>query len=162
MLDRGHRSRTPARPAGRRQEPLWLKLARHAAVSSVATVLSQGVLVLCTLGLGLPPVLANTAGAVTSTPPAFQLNRRWAWGRTGKSHLHTEVVPFWGFSLLGWAASSVAVHRVVGALRHTHMSHAGRTASMMVASLLAYGLIWGLRFVVLDRLVFGRLAKDAV
>ncbi|HEX2117654.1 MAG TPA: hypothetical protein VHF91_00595, partial [Acidimicrobiales bacterium] len=39
----------------------------------------------------------------------YYLNRKWAWGKKGKSHLMKEIVPFWSLALLGlifstWAA----------------------------------------------------------
>ncbi len=61
----------------------------------------------------------------------------------------TSVFPFRPFALLGWTASTVAVHWAGGALGQAHLSHEARAPFVMAASPFAYGLM-AARFVLLD------------
>ncbi|HUS62317.1 MAG TPA: GtrA family protein, partial [Acidimicrobiales bacterium] len=49
-------------------------------------------------------ILANVIGGV----PSYYLNRRWAWGKRGRSHLMREVVPFWALAFISLAFSTWA------------------------------------------------------
>ena len=40
-----------------------------------------------------------------ATFPSYWLNRRWAWGKSGRSHFMKEIVPFWAMSAAGIAFS---------------------------------------------------------
>ena len=60
--------------------------------------------------------------------PAYYLNRTWAWGKSGRSHVFQEVVPFWTMTPIGITISigtaSLAHH--VGN-RRTTSTTSGRT-----------------------------------
>ena len=51
------------------------------------------------------------------------MNRKWAWGKTGRSHVWKEVVPFWTLAFIGWAISTVAVNLMETYTKHHHLSH---------------------------------------
>ena len=130
------------------------KFIRYSLVSVVAVGISQVVILVCTLAFGFSGVLANTIGCVVSTPASYELNRKWAWGKEGKSHLWREVVPFWGLTLVGfifsegttqWADNMAHSHDVTGLLR---------SLAIMGASLFAWGVVWIVKFVIFNRLVF--------
>ena len=53
------------------------------------------------MGVVEATVLANCIATI----PAYNLNRRWTWGKSGRSHLMKEVVPFWAMSALGIVGS---------------------------------------------------------
>ena len=51
---------------------------------------------------------ANVVACAVATVPSYYLNRCWAWGRRGRSHLWKEVVPFWVIAFAGLALSTWA------------------------------------------------------
>ena len=60
-----------------------------------------------------------------ATFPSYWLNRNWAWGKSGRSHLMKEVVPFWVMSAFGIAFS------IVGASVARHLGH-GRSHTCLL------------------------------
>ena len=130
------------------------KFIRYSMVSVIAIVISQVTLVLCTGVFGLSAILSNTVAAVVSTPASFELNRKWAWGKSGKSHLWREVAPFWGFSLIGYLGSTGTV-QLADTMTRSHGVHGlPRVLAIMGAQLFAYGLVWIVKFLVFNRIVF--------
>jgi putative flippase GtrA len=128
------------------------KFIRYSMVSGVAIVISQVTILVCIAAFGLSGIAANTIGAVAATPASYELNRKWAWGKRGKSHLWREVVPFWSLSLAGYLASTGTVQLADNMAKSNHMEHFTRALLIMGASLLAYGVIWIVKFVVLNKL----------
>ena len=85
------------------------KFIRYSMVSAVAIVISQATILICAWVFGLSGIVANTIGALVATPASYELNRKWAWRKGGKSHLWREVVPFWALTFVGWLASTGTV-----------------------------------------------------
>ena len=133
--------------------PRIRRLVKFAAVSVVAVVVSQ-VTLLITFGLlhweARP---ANLAAFVMSTIPSFELNRRWTWRRSGRTHLRRELVPFWVLAFAGLVASDQAT-RFAAAASADLASRTSRTLVVMFASLTTYGVLWLVKFALLDRLVW--------
>jgi len=130
------------------------KFIRYSMVSGVAVVISQVTILLCTGVFGLSGILSNTLGAVASTPASYELNRKWAWGKRGKSHLWREVAPFWGFTLVGYLGSTGTVQLADSMTQAHHVHGAPRVIAIMGASLFAYGVVWIVKFLVFNRIVF--------
>jgi putative flippase GtrA len=130
------------------------KFIRYSMVSGIAVVISQVTLVLCTGVFGLSGIVSNTVAAVVSTPASYELNRKWAWGKSGKSHLWREVAPFWGFTLIGYLGSTGTV-QLADTMTKSHGVHGGlRVLAIMGAQLFAYGLVWIVKFLVFNRIIF--------
>jgi len=104
--------------------------------------------------LGWSAVSANAFSAALATGPAYILSRRWVWKMAGRSHLLGEVVPFWGLTLLGLAASTGAVALAEDVATRITLDRAVQTTIVAAAALAAYGVVWAIRFVLLDRFVF--------
>lgn len=135
-----------ARPGVRR-------LVKFAAVSAIAVAVSQTTL-LVTFGLlHWEARAANLASFVLSTIPSFELNRRWTWRRGGRTHLRRELIPFWVLAFLGLVASDQAT-RFAAAASEDLSSRTVRTLVVMGASLATYGVLWLVKFALLDRLVW--------
>lgn len=128
------------------------RFVRYSLVSGVAIVISQATILICTWIFGLSGIAANTIGALAATPASYELNRKWAWGKHGKSHLWREVVPFWSLSLLGFLASTGTVQLADNFTKAQHIVGLPRSLVLMGASLFAYGIVWVLKFVVFNRL----------
>jgi putative flippase GtrA len=82
------------------------------------------------------------------------LNKYWVWGKSGRAHLRREVIPFWVFTVAGWGLSTGAVWLV----EH----HVGtpdsvlRTGAVLAASIAGFGVLWVLKYLFLDKIMFGR------
>ena len=140
-------------PRDLRANPRLRRLVKFAAVSAIAVVISQSTL-LITFGLfHWPARSANLTAFVMSTIPSFELNRRWTWRRSGRTHLRRELAPFWILAIIGLAASDQAT-RFAARASEDLGSRPLRTLVVMLASLTTYGVLWLVKFGLLDRLVW--------
>lgn len=92
-------------------------------------------------------VFANVCAAV----PSYFLNRQWAWGKSGRSHVFKEVLPFWivsaasiTFSIAG-AATAKYVGRVEAA------NHFEETLLVLAFNVLCFGIFWVLKLLIFNR-----------
>lgn len=129
--------RRPA-PAGRLR-----RLARFGTASVVAGALSQLVLLVARGRLGWSGSSANLAGVAASGPVAFHLNHRLVWPRAAPGERWRAAVPFLATTAAGALLSTVAVGVV------DERWHSGLAAPS--ANLAAFGLLWVLRFALLER-----------
>jgi putative flippase GtrA len=133
--------------------PSGRKLLRYTMVSVISTAVSASVLAIVYGGLRLWTEVPSTVFAnVVATVPSYYLNRRWAWGKSGRSHMLREVVPFWVASLAGIALSILAASEAqhFGEVHNLH--HFGRTVLVVGANFVAFGTLWVLKFLVFNRL----------
>ncbi len=130
------------------------KFIRYSMVSVVAIVISQVTILVCAWVFGLSGIAANTIGALAATPASYELNRKWAWGKTGKSHMWREIVPFWSLTLVGWLASTGTVEIADNMCKSHGVAGLGRALAIMGASLFAYGVVWIVKFVIFNHVVF--------
>lgn len=138
---------------------LWLntkegkKILRYSTVSVISTGVSFSVLFLV-YGVGRlwTEVPSTVFANAVATFPSYWLNRTWAWGKTGRSHLIKEVAPFWAMAALGITFSIVGASfaRHLGA---THdLSHVVRTILVLVANLMSFGIFWLAKLALFNRL----------
>jgi len=135
--------------------PTGKKAVRYTMVSAISVAVGQAVLFL-TFGimrLG-SAVTCNIIATAVATVPSYYLNRWWAWGRTGRSHLWKEIVPFWALAFLGLALSIFAVDVAESEAHRITSSHLGTALIVNAASLAAWGVIWVGKFIILNRLLF--------
>jgi putative flippase GtrA len=133
--------------------PSSVKLIKYASVSAISTVVSQ-VTLLLTFGVFhvMSEVPANIVANVVATVPSYALNRRWVWGKSGKSHFWREVAPFWILSFIGLAFSSLAVW-IAGDFARAHGLNHGATALLVnLANLVSFGILWIVKFVIYNKL----------
>ena len=128
------------------------RLVRYTGVSAIATSTSLVVLFVLVGIVGLPAIWSNVVATAIGTVPSFELNRRWVWQRQGRRSLLGQIIPFTALSFTGLLVSSVVVGVVSG---HTSgWSHWGHTLAVEFANIAAYGSLWVVQYVVLDRLLF--------
>ena len=126
---------------------------RYAMVSVVAVGVSQLVLAITFSVFGWSPVLSNVTAVMLGSIPSYVLNRAWVWGKTGKNHFWREVVPFWALAFVGLGFSTLLVA----------VAHEWNEAAWVpsAANLVAFGILWVVKYLVLDALLF-RVAPDDV
>ena len=122
------------------------RLLRFTAVSAMSIVLTQVLLQsfygLTSLGAAWSNILAVGLSAI----PAFLILRRWVWGRVGNHSITREILPFWAYTFLGLALSTV----VVAAVEDRWQS----ALAVSLANLAAFGALWITKFVLLERWLF--------
>jgi putative flippase GtrA len=136
------------------------KLFRYTMVSVISTAVSLTVIALV---YGVfhwwTEVPSTIFGNAVATFPSYWLNRRWAWGKGGRSHWLKEVAPFWVMSALGIAFS------IIGASLARHFSivhHFGnleKTATVELANVLSFAVFWVLKLIVFNRMFKVELAE---
>jgi len=133
--------------------PSSLKLFKYAGVSVISTIVSQVTLFLTFVVFRLmSEVPANILANVVATVPSYYLNRKWVWGKGGRSHFWREVVPFWVLSFIGLAFSSLAVYLAGTFARHHHLGHGATTLLVNAANLVSFGILWIVKFVIYNKL----------
>lgn len=119
----------------------------YSAVSVVAVITSQITLVICHALLGMSAEWSNIIAVAAGTIPSYELNRSWVWGKTSKSHLWKEVVPFWVLSFVGLVFSTIVVSLAIDWWSDT-------TLVVQGANLAAFGILWVGKFLLLHYVLF--------
>ena len=140
---------------GRGRKPLL-----YSAVSVIAVLTSQIVLVLCHAVIELSAEWSNVIAVAAGTIPSYELNRSWVWGKSSKSHLWKEVVPFWAMSFLGLALSTVFVHLAEDRAQAYSDNRAVQTLIIQGAALAAFGVLWVAKFIILNKVMFAHHEQD--
>jgi putative flippase GtrA len=133
---------------------------RYSAVSVISVVVSQVLLLIAFGLLHMSARSANIWAVCLSAIPSYYLNRSWAWGKKGRSHFLKEVVPFWTMALIGLAFSTWAADFAESWAHSAGTSHLVTTLIVMIASLGAFGVLWVAKFIILNKLMFGKHPED--
>jgi putative flippase GtrA len=144
------RSRTPG---GR-------KMVRYSLVSVISVIVSQIVLFIAQSFYSART--SNIIAVCISAVPSYYLNRAWAWGKTGKSHLMKEIVPFWSLALLGLVFSTWAADYAESNAHHITSSELGTRLVVNLAALAAFGVLWVGKFIIFNRVLFAHRPEPSV
>jgi putative flippase GtrA len=139
-------------PRAPQQNVLLTKMSRCLVVSVGTTLLSAAVLVALALGAGVPAGTANIIAVCCGIGPSYYANRHWVWGRSGRSDLAREIVPFWLLSLAGLLVSTGAVGLV--STMTSQWSTSARAIALPFANLSSFASLWLVQFALLDRVLF--------
>jgi putative flippase GtrA len=123
-----------------------IRKVRFVMVSAVSVPISQTVFVICKDVLDLNGTVSNLIAVTLSCIPSYLLNRYWVWGKRGRNHFWREVFPFWAMAALGLVLSTIFVYFV--------SQRTDVTVFLMAANLSAFGLLYVVKFLVLDRVLF--------
>jgi len=129
---------------------------KYMGVSVINVVVGQGLLLVFHAGLHWNQALSNALAVLISAVPAYYLSRAWVWGRSGKSHFKTEVLPFWIFVGIGLVFSTSMVALV------SHLTGAASTptnqltlAEKLLPNLVnaaSFFLLWIIRFFLFEHM----------
>ena len=138
--------------------PEGLKVIKYTSVSAIAAMTSIVVLALTygVLRLG-SEVWCTLFANIVAGIPAYVLNRRWVWGKRGKSHLWREIVPFWVMSLSGIGLALFTSSLAHNFANSHDLHHLARTVLVEGANIAAFGTLWFLKFLILNKL-FAQIA----
>jgi putative flippase GtrA len=129
------------------------KLIRYTAVSGISTICSFTVLF---FWFGVFKIWTQVPSTIfanaVATIPSYYLNRTWAWGKSGRSHLMREVVPFWTMSALGIGVSIIGAKFAKVIAVHHHLPHWEATALLLIANVASFGVFWVLKLLLFNKL----------
>jgi putative flippase GtrA len=133
----------------------FAKLWRYGTVSVISTVTTL-VLLYLFFRVGHVSVLwSNVAATTIATLPSYYLNRNWAWGKSGKSHVTREVVPFWVIAFIGLVLSTWAVDAADHFAKHDlKTGHFAETLIVLGANFATYAVIWVGKFILFNKVLF--------
>ncbi|MET9313395.1 GtrA family protein [Kribbella sp. NPDC003505] len=126
----------------------WLLWAKYSASSVVATVVSQLAFALC-YWFGTAAIVATLVAWLAGAVPNYVLNRRWTWGRSGQKLPYTMIV-------IGSAVTAAVVTSVTDHLVQPVDSHALKTLLVTGSYFGTYAVLFIVKFVLFDRLVFAK------
>jgi putative flippase GtrA len=129
------------------------RLIRYTLVSIASTVTSI-VIIAIVYGFRIIPgeVEATIFGNVVATIPAYNLNRRWTWGKTGRSHVRKEIIPFWVIAALGIVFSITGASYAHLLVHEHHWSRLLNTGLVVGANFVSFAIFWLLKLAVFNRI----------
>ncbi len=134
---------------------------RFAAGSVIATGCGQLTFLLLFGVLGASAAVSGAAAFLAGAVPNFVIHRFWTWRRRGRVGMRRELTPYLAvITVNGLLATGVTagVDRLVGG---SIDDHAVRTVVLAVVFGASYVLLFVLKFLLLDRLVFRSTADLA-
>lgn len=135
------------------QTPQGLKLIKYTMVSVISAVTSLIILTIVFGVLRLWGEVASTLFAnIMAGFPSYYLNRRWVWKKSGRSHIWREVVPFWVMSITGILFALYTASLAHNFANTHHLQHLERTVLVVGANAAAFGILWVVKFLILNRL----------
>jgi putative flippase GtrA len=146
--------RLPGPISNRLRGPGGQKLWRYSIASVVAVVVSEICLVIFNGAVGLSAAVASSLATAIAAIPNYYMNRKWAWGKHGRSHLLKEVAPFWALAFAGWALSTYSVYLMEHYAKRQHYSHVLITALVAIVYIAAFGVLWVGKFIIFNKLMF--------
>lgn len=144
----------PAPESGGLLAAIFLKIKtkgpRYVGVSVVNVVVGAGMLFV--LQKWMRPTYANVTSVAIGAIPAYYMSRAWVWQKRGKSKLKKEILPFWIFTFTGLVMSTV----FISVAQH----YTTNRVAILLVQLSAFGILWVLRFFLLDRLFHVEIFED--
>jgi putative flippase GtrA len=142
--------------------PEGIKLIRYSMVSVISALTSLFVLTIVYGVLRLwTEVISVLFSNIVAGFPSYFLNRRWVWKKGGRSHLWREILPFWVMSITGIGFALFAANLAHNVADTHHLHHLARTCLVVGANVTAFGILWLLKFMILNRL-FAQIAEAEV
>jgi putative flippase GtrA len=133
--------------------PQGLKMIKFTMVSVISAVTSLVVLTFVYGVLRLWSEVPSTLFAnLTAGVPSYILNRRWVWGKTGKSHMLKEILPFAVISVTGIGFALFTASQAHQFADSHHLHHLVRTVLIVGTNVASFGILWVFKFLILNRL----------
>jgi putative flippase GtrA len=142
------------------RQPKVVRLWKYGSVSVISTTLTWVLLFLFYHTFALfSAVWCNILATTITTVPAYYLNRTWTFGKSGRSHMWREVVPFWTIAFASLALSTVAVgltaHNANLIVSKTsHNASLYKSLLIVAANGLTYACIWIVKFILYKKYLF--------
>lgn len=119
---------------------------RFVGVTVVTALLGQFLIFTFFVGLRWPALVSNAVAVAVVAAVGFVLSIRFVWTEADEQARTGQAAAFMASSFLGLLISSICVAVVTTATPHPLGANLG--------SFVGYGIAWGIRFLLLDRVVF--------
>jgi putative flippase GtrA len=96
---------------------------------------------------------ASIVASAILTVPNFFANRHFVWRVENRDNMRTQVLVFWVAAMLGVTLATLLTFAVENALVDSPSSLTKKVA-VFVAQLIGFGIVWVIRYLVLDRWLF--------
>lgn len=127
----------------------------------MAVAVSQGTFA-ALYALGAGGWWASAVAFAAGVPPNYHLNRRWAWGRRGRSSPTRELAPYALVVLVSFALTTVGTGTLTDRVARLDLPHAVETVVAVGVFLAVNGVLWIGKYVVYDRWLFGDRSRHHV
>jgi putative flippase GtrA len=129
------------------------KIFRYSMVSVISTAVSLVTITIVYGVLHLWGEVASTVfGNAVATFPSYWLNRKWAWGKHGRSHFLKEVVPFWTAAAAGIAFSIVGAALARHVAIKYQLDHFETTLVVLAANVMSFAIFWVVKLMLFNRM----------
>ena len=128
-------------------------MVRYSMVSVVAVPVGE-VGIAIGLLFGLAPGWAAVFGNSLAAVPSYYLNRTWVWGKSGRSHLMKEILPFWTITVLGIAFAGWVGHAVGNWAKDNDVVGLERALLLLAANAAAFGVFWVGKYIFFNTVLF--------
>lgn len=129
------------------------KIIRFTSVSVISTAVSfSSISIFYGFHIIKGVIWATVSGNLVATLPSYYLNRSWTWGKHGRSHFRSEIVPFWSMSFLGIGVSMLGAYWAREQVREHHWAHLLNTGLVSFTNVVSFGLFWVLKMIVFNRI----------
>jgi putative flippase GtrA len=139
---------------GRWHTPSLVRFWRYSAGSVVAYLASGVVFYICVDGLGFGAGTCTVVAFVAGALPNWVLNRRWAWQRSGREGLVRETVLYALVTGASLAVTLAVTKLTAYSVNQMNTSHMVRGLLLTSSYLFTTAVLWVLKYVAYDRLVF--------
>ncbi|MHB8190999.1 MAG: GtrA family protein [Ferrimicrobium sp.] len=127
---------------------------KYGAVSAISVAITEALLFILFAIFRISATGSNVIATAVAAVPSYYLNRSWAWGKSGHSHLVKEVIPFWALAFLGLWLSIFTVGVANGfAVSHGY-PHIVDALLVNTASIAAFGIVWIGKFFIFNKFLF--------
>ncbi len=142
----------------RARTPGGQKAIRYSLVSAISVAVNQVALFALFAIAHWTARSSAILASVLAGIPSYYLNRRWTWGKTGRSHLLKEVAPFWVIAFAGLVFSTWAADFAESVAKDVAESRFLQGAIVSGAALAAFGILWVGKFIFFNKVLF--VTKD--
>lgn len=131
--------------------PHGKRMVRYTMVSVVAVPVGLAFDILALDLFHWSPGWSGLFGAAVGAIPSYYLNRAWAWGKSGRSHLWKEIVPFW---VIAFLSTLFAAWTQSEAGRHVNKHHLSGQLVILGAYLGGFAVLWLVKYVIYNKVLF--------
>ncbi len=137
----------------------WLRMARYSAGSAVATGISQ-VVFLALYALGAGPRVSSVLAYLVGIVPNYQLSRRWAWQRRGRSSWLREVLPYLVVVGTSLVLVTLGTDLAEGWITGLELTRPAEVVAVTLAFAAVNGVMFVTKYLVYDRWLFGDRSRS--
>lgn len=136
------------------ESPSRRKFIRYTAASLVSVAITVSLQFIGFEVIGMSGLWSGFSASTAAAIPSYYMNRTWVWGKTGKSHMTKEVIPFWVMAVIGMVVSAWVSDRADHYGRVHVTSHLVHVLIVTGSPVATFGVLWILKYVLFNKILF--------